>query len=546
MQSPSYYAPYNNYPIYEFDPIFDLNTDDLNTTTTGYSVHRSKDVKFIFNVNDRQSNVLTSTSSIFENPFIKSINIDILDISGNIISGDYISNSSESNFSFTEQENINVFGEYTANFGLGVQVISSNTNIHTNEYYVYANKLEIEKISIIDKNGRWLNDAPSANQVYSPSLSYEIDCFFENITDSALYWKEYQVINSGYHVDLSGLISFAILTGECLKIDWGYTSGLETIFHQTGLSGYQGIDNLFVTNTDIGDFRLINAIDPTGINGETYNFITGYDYPTGITGIYNANIYYSGINSTGNELIKTIRYRIPDELKSQGKHQIGDSSTGKINFEIQLLNNPFYTDFDKFEIYLNTGSGANISNSNLIQTIPIFTTTSYYSFSLDSSFLSANKDHWFVISPYGKIGKGYDWVVGPYSFFAEEPQKTSINTESINLLNGDYTANIDFVVGSILDNQATTIDYISKGTHKTYDYLCRFEDESGSCCSSRLLIIDNTSGTDITKTGVSFSQYGISDNSFINLSVQDSTTGIYLKAQLDTPTGYYKLYKTSI
>ena len=81
MQSPSYYAPYSNNAIYEFDPIFNLNTGDLSTTATGYAVHRSKDVRFIFSVTDRQSNTLNSTTALTENAFVESVNIDILDLS---------------------------------------------------------------------------------------------------------------------------------------------------------------------------------------------------------------------------------------------------------------------------------------------------------------------------------------------------------------------------------------------------------------------------------------------------------------------------------
>lgn len=543
---------YNNDKIYEFSPALYLNTENLSETATGFVVHKEKDVKFIFNISDRQNNVLTSTPSIAESPFVKSVNIDILDIYGNIVADNYVSNSYANNFILSEQENINIFGSYQENFGIGLQIIGADTNIHTNEYYVYGNKLQIKKISVNDSNGYWINETSLNDQIYNPSSLYETNAFFENVTNSALYWDQYKITNNLYEVNLSGVIPFAVLTGESLKIDWGYTGGIETIFKQTGLTNsgalfsISGISAVSCVDTNTGDFKLSGAIYPNQINGMTYTFSTGYNYPSGITGIYNATIYYSGIGSTGNELIKTIQYRIPDELKPQGKPQIGDKLTGKINIDIELLNDPFYTNFDKFELYINQISGASLLNSSLIKTIPILTNTNKYSFSLDRSAIQNNTDYWFTIAPYSSIGKGYDWTIGPYNLYTEKPNKSNLNTESITLFNGDDTTNIDFITGSIINNQITNIDSIDKNFHKTHDYLCQFQDSSGCFCSSRVLIVNNSSGLDLSRTGVSFSQYGISDNSFVNLSVQEDSTTIYLQAQIDNPTGLYKLYKTSI
>ena len=539
-------SPYSNNKIYEFEPVQYLNVNDLSQTATGFLIHKNKDVQFKFDLNDRESNALLSTSSIAESSYVNSVNIDILDIYGNIISDNYVTNSFSNNFLFTEQENINLFGKYTENFGIGVQIIGADTNIHANKYYVYANKLEIKNISVSDSRGYFLNENPISHQNYTGSNSYETNCFFENVTDSALYWEKYSLTKNLYNVNLSATIPFAILTGESLKIDWGHTGGLDTIFQQTGLIGFSGVDSVNAYPTDTGDFRFVNAIYPSIVNGQTYNFITGYDYPSGITGIYNANIYYSGAGSSGNELIKTIEYRIPDELISQGKIKNEKISNEKINFEIELLNRPSYTNLDKFEVYANTVAESDITNSFLVKTIPIFTNTNYHSFSLEKNDISVNKDYWFTILAYSSIGPGYSWTVGPYYLHEDPTPKSSITTESLNLFNGNSVANIDFITGEILNDEINTIDYIEKGIHKTHDYICQFEDASGYFCSSKVLIVDNTSCLDPNRTGLCFSQYAISDNSFINLSIDNDTTGIYFNAQLDTPIAYFKLYKTSI
>jgi hypothetical protein len=538
-------APYSNNAIYEFEPIFDLNTGDLSITATGYAVHRYKDVAFSFNVTDRQLNVLNSPSALLENPFVRSIDIDILDISGNIVSGNYVTGSFENVFTLTESENTGIFGVYTKNFGIGISTVGENANIHSSKYFVYANPLEMQSISITDSSGAWLNDNPIQYQSYVPYITSGNDINGQSVTNNALYFHEYKEYVSGYSAIISGLVPFAILSGESLKVDWG-TGQIDTIFTQTGTSGFSSISGVSSFNTYTGDILLGSLIDPTGIDGQTYSFVTGYDYPSGVTGIYNANFYYSGIGSTGNELIKTIQYRIPDELKYQGKPQIGSPVTGKIEFNIQFQNDPFYTISNKLEIYASTGSGVSITSGNLNKSIPIFSNDQNYSFYIDKSSLSSNIPHWFNVVPYSQMTSGYGWEIGPYYLYEPPAPKTNISSESFSLLNGDAEANIDFITGLVKTNSISIIDTLPKGSRYSYEYITQFKDQSGHFCSSKILIVDNTSGIDLSRTGISFSEYSISDNSFINYSISGDNQNIYLNAQLNTPTGIYKLYKTSI
>jgi hypothetical protein len=539
------FAPYSNNIIYEFEPEFNLNTEDLTTTAIGYAVHKFKDVTFSFDITDRKSNTLNSKQALFENPFVESVDIDILDISGNIISGDYVKNSFENTFTFTETENIAVFGQYTKNFGIGISTVSLNTNLHSSEYYVYANPLEINKISVTDGTGSWLNYNPNQYQSYIPYTTSGSSINGQLVTNNALYLSGYQDTVSGYYANISGSVPFAFLTGESLKIDWG-DSQIQTIFQQTGVSGYSGILGISTIETNTGDFLLTTLVDPTGLNGQSYSFITGYTYPNGVTGIYDVKFYYSGLDSTGNELIKTIQYRIPDELKPQGKPQIGSNLTGKIQLDIQFLNNPYYTSSDQFQIYISTGSGVPINTGYLRKTIPVFNDVQDYTFYLDQNSLISNTNYWFNIVASGQIETGYGWEIGPYTIYDAPPVKSNIRSESFTLTNGNAEINMDFITGVIPTSSTTTIDTLIKGSGYSYEYLAQFKDQSGCYCSSKLFIVDNTSGLDVTRTGLSFSEYAISDNSFITYSVSDDSSNIYLNAQLNSPTGYYKLYKTSI
>jgi hypothetical protein len=539
------FNPYSDNIIYQFDPIFYLNTNDLSEEATGYAIHRNRDVTFVFDITDRQKNVLNSPSALLESPFLRELDIDILDVSGNTIIDNYVSGSFENSFTFTEQDNIDVFGFYTPNFGVGISAVGENINVHSSKYFVYANPLEIEEIYVTDRSGLWLNNNPIQFQSYVPYETFGESIDGQLVTNNALYISGYRDRVTGYSAEISGSVPFAILSGESLKIDWGLGQ-IDTVFIQTGLDGFSGIDGVSVTNTFTGDPILTVLVDPTGLNGQAYSFVTGYSYEE--TGIYDVNFYYSGIGSTGDELIKTLKYRIPDELKAQGKLQIGDASIDAIQFEVQFQNETLYTKADTLEVYASTVSGNfDIANEFVTnQVVPVLSEMRNYSFFLDNRNITAETPYWFKIAPSGAIGSGYAWEVGPYSFFYPPAPKTNVSSDSFSLTNGGFQADIDFITGSVETDLVTTIDILPKGEKYSYEYFAQFKDVLGHHCSSKIIIVDNTSGQDDSRTGLAFEEYSRSENSFANYSVSGDEDNIYLNAQLDYPVGFYKLYKTSI
>jgi hypothetical protein len=539
------FNPYSDNIIYEFDPIFDVNTNDLSEIAIGYAVHQGRDVTFVFNITDRQLNVLNSPSALLENPFLRGLDIDILDISGVTKFDNYVSGSFETAFTFTEEDNIDVFGVYTPNFGVGISAVGENINVHSSKYFVYANPLEMEEIYVADRSGLWLNNNPIQFQAYVPYETFGESIDGQLVTNNALYLSGYRDRVSGFNAEISGSIPFAILNGESLKIDWG-SGPINTIFVQTGQSGFSGINGVTATKTSTEDPLLTLLVDPTGLNGQSYSFVTGYTYET--TGIYDVNFYYSGIGSTGNELIKTVQYRIPDELQPQGKLQIGDAVVDRIEFDIQLQNNVFYTKAEVLDVYASTVSGDfNIDSEFVInQVIPVLSETQNYSFYLDQSSIVAETPYWFKIVPSGIIDSGYAWEVGPYSFFSPPAPKTNVSSNSFSLADGDTQIDLDIVTGAIETDSGTIIDTLPRGERYSYEYFAQFKDELGHRCSSKILIVDNTSGSDSSRTGLSFEEYSRSENSFVNYSVSGDEQNVYLNAQLDTPVGRYTLYKTSI
>ena len=529
-------SPYSNNVIEEFQPEFDLNTGDLSVTAIGRAVHSYKDVTFTFDITDRQLNTLTSASALRENPFVEAINIDILDISGNIIYDNYVTGSFSNVFTLTEAENTGIFGQYTKDFGIGISTVSSNASVHSSQYYVYANALEIESVSVTDSVGSWSNFSPLQNQSPYSDFPYKIkeyDVGFQYITGNALYFKDYSLIVSGYSGYVTGTIQTALTDiPTTLKIDWG--DGL--------------INNIpFVSNYSYDqNLALEEMIAPTGLNSSIYSFATGYSYPTGTTGIKNLKFYYSGSGNSGNQLIRTDQYRVPDELYPQGNPRIGDSLTGSINFSINFPNDPLYTVSSKLNIYKSDQSGVAVNTGNLISAIPILTNSTNYSFTVDEALVEANKPQWFKFSPYSEIETGYAWEVGPYTLYkAPQPPIEGV-FDLLKIRDGDSDVLLTFETGYVPTTGSTIIDTIEKGERHTFEYLSQFVDASGMYCSSKIVIVDNSSGIDLSKTGISFSESNISDNSFVNYSVYDNSTGIYLTAQLNTPTGFYKLYKTSI
>jgi len=419
MNPTSYYPfpPPTGVGLYEFAGTYNLDTGNLSTTGTGHSVHNNRDVTFQFEVTDRELNVLTSELAIAESPFIKEINIDIIDESGVMQSAYYVSGSSSNIFTFTEAENAGIFNSYRKDFGIRINILGTNAYTHTSEHYVYGNSLEIKSIRVNESGGSYYNYVPEP----------------------------------------------------------------------------------------------------------------------------------SGISPKGEPVI--------------GEFETGELVSGQIGFDVTFYNQSDYVAHKQLDIYANSGIDSSYANifdtGNFIISIPVLETVGTYSFSIDTRHILANQQYQFGIIPSSELATGYPWSVSGYSLFSEEPEEETLVadlliTQAIILENGDSQMNIDFITGEILTNTITTIDTINKGTGEfpqVYEYLTKFKDLSGIFCSSKIHIVNNTSGSGVGRTGISFSEYSISDNSFVNYSVSGDDTSVYLNATITglslTPSAF-SLYKTSI
>jgi len=525
------YSPYSSKPIFEFDTVFNANTGNLSVKNTGVGIRRNRDSSFSFNLFDRELNFLSKTSDFVQNPFVRGINIDILNSSGSLVYNNYIVNNLQSTINISENDNKILFGEYTKNFGIAVKISGENANIHSNEIYAFANDLEIETIKIRDQYGYWSNEDPIDWQAYAPYIETGSDSSaFKDGTNNMFYFKNNYIKLNNQVLTYTGSMVFAYEASSSHLIDWGdgNTGDISTLIYGSSYA------------TSVSDPILTGYV----AGGNTYNVSGSHTYSN--TGEYTINFLYSGASSTGYSIYKSYQYRMPYELTSKGFKQVGDMATGKINFDITFQNDPSYTSLEKIELYASQSYGVIDTQDNFIKTIPIFSNSKNYSFFLDRTQLESNKDYWFRLKPYSVIGNGYDWVIGPYSIELPQEERTIVSANEFQLLKGDSRVVLDFITGGITSSGVTVIDTLIKGSGYSYEYLTQFQDASGIYSSSKLMLVDNTSGLDTTRTGIFFTEYAISDYSFVNYSVSEDATGIYLKAQLNTPDAAYKLYKTFI
>ena len=162
-------------PLYEFDTVTPQTGENLAYTATGSGVHLYKDVTLTFtDIIDRQGESLITEEQLQNSLFFDGINIDILDSTGGIVFTGYKSGVKSRTFNFTEKDNIAVFGNYEPDFGVRYAVQDQNGSEQRNEFYVYANPLEIECVYMTDASGRFLNESNASNYVTTGTTAEEL------------------------------------------------------------------------------------------------------------------------------------------------------------------------------------------------------------------------------------------------------------------------------------------------------------------------------------------------------------------------------------
>ena len=92
----------------------------------------------------------------------------------------------DSVFTFTEQDNINVFGSFTKNFGLQIDTVNNDGTEKKSFFYLYSNPISVEKVYIQDGEQVRLNEAfedhglPDTSSITSEADRIEARRYFNN------------------------------------------------------------------------------------------------------------------------------------------------------------------------------------------------------------------------------------------------------------------------------------------------------------------------------------------------------------------------------
>jgi len=294
--------------IYEFPSSFTVDTGNLlSSEGSGISVHKEKAISMSLGVVDREGLQLSSSTQIYDNPFVKSLSIDILSEYNEIVYKDYKKDSFSSQFVFSEEENISVFGQYQENFGVAINIKdAASERVHSNRYFVYGNSLEIKKINIHDSQGYWVNEYP----IFSNS----------NVTNNQ---KGNQINVTG----LTGVVSFEVY----LENDPRYTN-----FKSVDV--YLGLNK----SLDLSNGQIIKTIDLSS-NSQSNSFDLDSSKLTRNQDYYFLFVPQSTIKQGNPWLVgpySLYEAPIPQRVDS---FQIINIKNGEKTFQMQLLTGVIYS-----------------------------------------------------------------------------------------------------------------------------------------------------------------------------------------------------------
>jgi hypothetical protein len=516
--------------MFEFDTTFNVNTGELDFTYIGSGVHLYKDVTFSFSLLDPVGNVIENDAQMIANPLINEVIFDIMDTGRNVVYPTYKSGVTSRSITITENENESIFGSYNPNFGVRVTVTNHlGTDPFVSEFYTYGNTPIISSYKVFDASG--VND-------------YNLSGF----------WK--------FNLSESLLTGFSVKTASSgdVSINWGddpfdvvpdtvYTTGANLIYNFSGSNFIRSNSNLVTVIAPDNVFNKGNVItisgilDPISFNG-VYTIIdattgqfqynsTGTGAATG-SGIADVSLtagayYYSGIISP-----------VYDQIL--------------VNQSFQ--NNFDYTNIQKYDIYASQVSLDEIvlfqnekipssENKNFVSSINVETFKDLYEFKILPINLEYNIPYYFKAVPYSSIGSGEAISFGPQIFKSPPVSGESISSSNqFELVHGDSSMNLDFITGSVDSSGLYAIDIIERGIYNTISYTTQITDKNNTVYSSEIKIVDTNNST--IGSGISFSEYAISDNSDVTYLVTEDPSYIYLYVSGVKPTGIYKLYKTSI
>ena len=144
---------------YDFETVLNLDTGNLNATGSGSGVYTIGDtITLQTSLIDRIGNSLDTVSSINDDAFVKGVNISVLNEDKSIAYSNYNTDYKNPSFTFTKQENIDIFGSFTENFGIKFAVENQDGQTHETDFLLYGNRLSISKIYVSASGGTFLDE----------------------------------------------------------------------------------------------------------------------------------------------------------------------------------------------------------------------------------------------------------------------------------------------------------------------------------------------------------------------------------------------------
>jgi hypothetical protein len=171
-----------------------------------------------------------------------------------------------------------------------------------------------------------------------------------------------------------------------------------------------------------------------------------------------------------------------------------------------------------------------------------------YLVEIPANNLSYSVPYYLAVVPYSELGSGEAKYIGPFILTSENSGNFGegvFTTNQIELLHGNSSMNIDFITGIITGSidTNTVLDSIPKSLYSTITYTSQIKDSNSAISSSELKFAITSTGS---FSGVSFSEYAISDNNYPVYSYTNSNDYVYLNVSGVSPTGIFKLYKIAL
>lgn len=162
--------------LHEFDPIFDVDTGNLNQIFSGSGVHLRKDVTFSFDFLDQQGFTVATDDDYINNPLLDSIVFDVLDATGGMVFPNYFSGKSTRSLAISELDNESIFGSYTKDFGVRMVMPNSFDNsTFTGVFLVYGN---LPNVTLLTPDYSEFTGAPQATESFDVEISLQNDMRF--------------------------------------------------------------------------------------------------------------------------------------------------------------------------------------------------------------------------------------------------------------------------------------------------------------------------------------------------------------------------------